>query len=216
MKNFYPIFLDVAGKRAVVIGGGAVAARKAATLSSAGALVLVISPELHPDLALMVKNGAVAHESRRYQPGDLAGAAVAVAATDNPETNIKAASEARASGVPVNCVRPPDAGDFIVPSSIKRGDLTVAISTGGGCPALSKRIRKDLESILGAEYGEFLEFLEESRGYLKSKVADEKNRQEALTALVESGMVEAFRGNPGAARVRGKAMLEELVARYGR
>lgn len=215
MKNFYPIFLDVAGKRAVVLGGGPVAARKAATLYEAGAEVLVISPELCAELSLMAGKGAIRNLPRRYEQGDLAGAFIAVAATDDPETNKKAAAEARAAGVLINCVRPPDAGNFIVPSSIQRGGLTLAISTGGGCPALSKRLRGDLETLLGREYGDFLLFLEETRGHIKDTLPDEHDRQDILTAIVESGLVEAFReAGKEEAIAKGREMLESLISRY--
>jgi precorrin-2 dehydrogenase/sirohydrochlorin ferrochelatase len=215
MKNFYPIFLDVAGKRAVVLGGGPVAARKAASLYEAGAEVLVISPELCEQLSLMAGKGAIRNLPRRYEPGDLAGAFIAVAATDDPETNKKATAEARAAGILINCVRPPVAGNFIVPSSIQRGGLTLAISTGGGCPALSKRLRRDLETLLGREYGAFLLFLEETRDYLKKTLPDEHDRQEVLTAIVESGLVEAFREtSKEEARAKGRELLESLISRY--
>jgi precorrin-2 dehydrogenase/sirohydrochlorin ferrochelatase len=217
MRKFYPIFLDAAGRKAVVIGGGAVAARKARTLTAAGATVTVISPELGASLTRMAERGAVTHVPRKYRKGDLAGALLAVAATDDPRANMKAAEEASERGVLLNCARPPDAGNFIVPSSVTRGGLTVAIATGGGCPALSKRLRKDLDVFLGREYGPFLEFLEGARAVLKESLLDDHKRGEALTALVDSDLLHEFRdGMVEQARKRGAAMLEELIARLGR
>ncbi len=212
MKRFYPIFLDLAGRRAVVLGGGAVAARKAASLAAAGADVLIISPRLGPELARMASEGMVRHTAKMYAPGDLAGAFIVVAATDDPAANLEAADEARASGALINCVRPPEAGDFIVPSSIARGGLTIAISTGGGCPALARELRAELETLVGREYGAFLEFLEEARDYLKKNLPDEKDRREALTALVESDLAEVFReAGDDKARQKGREMLEMCV-----
>ena len=214
MKKFYPVFLDMEGKKAVVIGGGPVAARKAGALAKAGAEVTLVSPALDRKAAELVSGGGIEHTARRYRRGDLAGAFLAVAATDEPDTNLDVASEAKSSGILVNCVRPPSAGSFIVPSSIRRGGLTVAISTGGGCPALSKRLKKDIDALLGREYGPFLAFLEDARAELKARLTDEDGRAEALTALVESDLIDQFRaGRQAEAAEKGRAALDDLIAR---
>ena len=214
MRKLYPIFLDMEGIKAVVIGGGPVAARKAAALAASGASVTVISPELDPRTAALVQNGGVTHINRCYMDGDLAEASLAVAATDDPETNMKVASDAKARGILINCVRPPVAGNFIVPSSIRRGGLTVAVSTGGGCPALSKMLRLELETMLGREYEPFLEFLDNARTALKLRLSDEGSRAQALTALVDSDLLELFRtGSREEAAERGLAVLEKLISR---
>lgn len=185
MSRFYPVFLDIDGKRAVVIGGGPVAYRKAASLIEAGAAVTVISPDAVPAIKRLAERGLLAHKPRRYRKGDLNGAVVAIAATDDKSVNERAASEARARGILINCANPPDSGNFIVPSSIKRGALTLAISTGGASPALSKRLRLDLEAFLGTRYSWFLEFLEDARVLLKGEVEDESVRQDILRKLVD-------------------------------
>ena len=185
MSRFYPVFLDIDGKRAVVIGGGPVAHRKAASLIEAGAAVTVISPDATPSIKKLAERGLLTHKPRRYRKGDLRGAVVAIAATDDPSVNERAASEANDLGILINCATPPDSGNFIVPSSIKRGALTLAISTGGASPALSKRLRLDFEAFLGTRYSWFLEFLEEARGRLKEEVEDEAARQEILRGLVD-------------------------------
>src|SRR5512141_3143633 len=185
MSRFYPVFLDIEGKRAVVIGGGPVAHRKAASLIEAGAAVTVISPVVVPAIKRLAERGLLTHKPRRYRKGDLKGSVVAIAATDDPSVNERAASEAKALGILINCATPPDSGNFIVPSSIKRGALTLAISTGGASPALSKRLRFDLDAFLGTRYSWFLEFLEEARVRLKGEVEDEAARQEILRKLVD-------------------------------
>ena len=212
MRKLYPIFLDIEGKKAVVIGGGPVAARKAGTLAEAGASVTIISPELSPETAALVKGGSVSHIPRKYSSGDLEGASVAVAATGDPDANIAITDEAKSAGVPVNSARPPSAGDFFVPSTINRGGLTVAISTAGGCPALAKRLKGDLDTFLGREYGPFLEFLEEARTAIKAGITDESARALALTRLVESDLIEGFKGDRGDALARGRAMLDGLLS----
>jgi len=219
VEGYYPVFLKVAGLKAVVIGGGNVAARKAATLAGSGATVTVISPRLSTGLRELVDAGTVRHEPRKYAEGDVKGASIAIAATDDPDVNAAVCREAGMLGIPVNSVRPPEAGSFIVPSTIKRGGLTVAVSTGGGCPALSRRLRKDLEAFIGDGYGPFLEFLEEARAELKARVPDENSRARALTELVESGLMEAFRrAGPDAVMTEivteARAMLARHIERY--
>ena len=212
MSMFYPIFLGLAGKKAVVVGGGRVAARKAGSLASAGAKVTIISPELAPEAAVLAAKGIAVHVPRRYRAGDLEGAYIVVAATDDPATNLDVAREAGSAGVLVNCARPPEAGNFIVPSSINRGGLTLAISTGGACPALSKRLRKEMDAFLGREYGPFLEFLDSARAYLKDNVKDEGRRAGIITALVESELIADFRVLGHAQAIeKGRAMLMGFI-----
>lgn len=212
-RKFYPVFLDVAGRRAVVVGGGPVAARKAASLAEAGADVTVISPAICGDMGRLVDAGRVSHVARPYARGDVsAGSSIVVAATDDPAVNMAVAEEAKAAGALVNSVRPPEAGSFVVPSTIRRGGLTVAISTSGGCPALTKRLRKDIESFLGEEYGAFIEFLEGARDVIKQTVPNEADRQRILTALVESGLAGSFRADGlEAAQKKGRQTLEALI-----
>ncbi len=212
MDGYYPVFMRVDGKRAVVLGGGPVAARKACGLAGAGALVTVVSPKLCPELDRMARDGRVTHRAGEYRPEELDGAALVIAATDDPDINRAACALAESRGIPANSVRPPDAGSFIVPSIIRRGGLTIAISTGGGCPALSRRLRGELEAAVGEEYGPLLEFLEEARAALKARVGDEEARAAVLTRMVESGLVERFRNEgPEAGRRAGRKMLDELV-----
>ena len=132
----------------MVVGGGAVAARKARTLHEAGAEVVVVSPEVHPALRDM---GVEVHE-RPYEPGDLEGADLAFAATDRREVNAAVAREAHARGVRVNVADRPAEGDFAVPSTLRRGGLQVAVSTGGASPTLARRIRGELEEVFGPEW----------------------------------------------------------------
>lgn len=212
MDGYYPVFLRIDGKRAVVLGGGPVAARKAGGLLRAGALVTVVSPALCPELVRMAGEGGVTHVARAFRPDDLDGAALVMAATDDPDVNRQACGLASSRGIPANSARPPGAGSFIVPSTISRGGLTIAISTGGGCPALSRRLRSELEGLVGQEYGHLLEFLEEARAALRTAVEDEEARAAVLTKIVESGLVERFRDEgPEAGRRAGMKMLGELV-----
>ncbi|MGA2192456.1 MAG: bifunctional precorrin-2 dehydrogenase/sirohydrochlorin ferrochelatase [Nitrospirota bacterium] len=215
MENFYPAFIRLSGRRAVVIGGGPVASRKAATLLAAGASVTIISPSLSPALQRLADEGLVSYENRNYREGDLGGAFIAVAATDDPEVNLMAAGEAERLSILINCANPPDAGNFIVPSSVKKGSLTVAVSTGGISPALSKKLRRDLDLFIGAGYGPFLEFLKEAREHVRDVLQDERQRSEAMEELINSDALMEFRSNPPevafpAARERLEAIIKRL------
>ena len=152
----YPLFLDLTSQRVVVIGAGSVAVRKIRTLLAAGAAVTVISPTAHATIRRLAQSKAVCWVRRRYRHGDLRRARLAVAATDDLSVNVLVCTEAKRRKLLVNCVAPPVAGNFIVPSQVQRGGITIAISTGGRSPALAKRLRGDLERFLGREYPEFL------------------------------------------------------------
>lgn len=165
--SYYPIMLDIEGKRCVVIGGGQVALRKVETLLQHGAVVEIISPELCPELEELASNGRVKATLRPYRVGDLQGAAVVIAAADDGETNKSVSREALESGALVNVVDVPELSSFIVPSTLRRGDLTVAVSTGGKSPALARRIRTQLEKGLGEEYSLLVSLADEVRSELK-------------------------------------------------
>lgn len=203
MKNikspsaYYPVFLDVKGKKCVVIGGGEVAFRKVSTLLDNGAEVKVISPELYPDLAA---NRQITVIKRTYRQGDIAGAFLAIVATDSPETNHSAAAEARKEKVLVNVVDDAEYCDFILPSLVHRGDITIAISTAGKSPALARKLRTKLEKEFGEEYAELAVIAEEVRSDVKRrglKIDSEKWQEaldvEMLTGLIKGGQQEKAR-----------------------
>ncbi|MBV9452893.1 MAG: bifunctional precorrin-2 dehydrogenase/sirohydrochlorin ferrochelatase [Rubrobacter sp.] len=143
----------------MLVGGGEVANRKARKLLQAGAKVLVISPEVKPELA------SVAAEVRRrpYRVGDLEGAFLVFAATEHREVNAAVAQEARERGIPVNVADKLAEGDFALPSTLRRGRLQVAVSTGGASPTLARRIRQELENAFGFEWASLVEALSSTR-----------------------------------------------------
>jgi siroheme synthase-like protein len=149
----YPLFMDVSGSRCVVVGGGGVASRKARGLLESGARVVVVSPEVEPEIEAM----DVTVERRPYRPGDLAGAALAFAATDRREVNAAVAREAKKRGIPVNVADRPAEGDFALPSVLRRGGLQVAVSTGGASPTLAREIRAAMEPLFAAEWAGIVE-----------------------------------------------------------
>ncbi len=151
--------MDLGGRRCVVVGGGAVANRKARKLLQARAEVVVISPEVQPEIESMASEVL----NRRYEQGDLEGAFLAFAATDSREVNSVVAREARERNIPVNVADKPLEGDFALPSTLRRGGLQVAVSTGGASPTLAQRIRWELEELFGYEWAGLVEELERGR-----------------------------------------------------
>ncbi len=146
---YIPIFLDVTGRECVVVGGGEVAARKVESILEAGARVTVVSPHLSPILESLAASGSVTHLARNYQRGDIRGCVLVYAATDDPKLHRELAAEARALGIPVNVVDVPELCTFIAPAVVKRGELQIAISTGGASPAFAARLRRTLEDQFG-------------------------------------------------------------------
>ncbi len=167
ISSYYPIFLGLSGKRCVVVGGGQVALRKVRALLEHEAEVKVISPELCPELVQMAEKKIILVVPRGYNDGDLEGVFVAIAATDDGKINRKVADEARQRGVLVNVVDKPEHSDFIVPSYLRRGALTIAVSTAGKSPALARKIRTRLEKGFGTEYASLALMICEIRSDLK-------------------------------------------------
>lgn len=172
----YPLFLNIQTWPVVVVGAGAVASRKIRSLLAAGARVTVISPQATPSIRRMAAAGKLRWRKRRFIRGDLRHARLAVAATDDLDVNRRVCAEAIMRGLPVNCVAPPDAGNFFAPSVLRRGGITLAISTGGASPAFAKRLRRDLEAFLDDGYSDLL----------KQMSATRKNKMNQLHSSIRS------------------------------
>jgi siroheme synthase-like protein len=169
VSPYYPLLLNIQGKKCLVVGGGAVALRKAQMLLEHGAIVEIVSPAFCPELNELVKDGAVRAIHKDYKPEDLNDALLVVAATDDARINEKVAAEARKTGILVNVVDKPDISDFIVPSYFRHGDIIVAVSTSGKSPALARKIRGELERDLKAEYWQLAVIANEVRNELKQR-----------------------------------------------
>ena len=167
--GYYPVFLEMKDRRCVVIGGGAVAERKVEGPVTAGANVTVISPGITDGLKELLKQGAIRHVAREYQTGDRAGYDLVFVATDNLEINAVVSSEARSLRIWVNSADDPDHCDFILPAVIRRGDLAVAVSTGGVSPAVTRAIREELDEYFNADYARFVQIAGEVRRELREK-----------------------------------------------
>jgi len=181
--RYYPAFIRVDGKRAVVVGGGRVAERKAITLIRAGASVDLISPTITKNLQRYRDRGMLRHIKREYRKGDLKGAFIVIAATSSRDVNTRIEREARGLGCLINVVDTPSEGNFIAPSIVRRGPLLVAISTQGISPGLSKAIRKELESLYDKEFSRYLRFAGRIRKQILRETRDKKTRQKLLNFL---------------------------------
>lgn len=163
MPKYYPVFLNLAGKHAVVICGGREAERKVEGLLASGAKVTLINPKLTSVLERLEREGAITVHRRSYVPGDMKGVYLAVVGTEDRELNHRAADEARSEQALVNTVDDVPYCDFVAPALVQRGDLTVAISTNGKSPAMARRMREELEAYLTPDYADLLNVLERVR-----------------------------------------------------
>ncbi len=191
--SYYPLFLDLNDRPCVVIGGGRIAADKTHALLEARARVTVVAQDLIGSLADLAAVGRIKHAARLYQAGDLAGSVLAISATDDSAVNRLVWEEGRRSGVLVNVVDDVPLCDFIAPSVIRQGDLTVAISTSGKAPALAVRIRESLEEKFGREYARFLELAGAIRQSLEEKNPDFNARRTLWYRLVDSDVLDLLR-----------------------
>lgn len=162
--TLYPVGLVVAGKRCVVVGGGQVAARKVAGLTAAGAAVAVVAPSICDD----IRAGSAVLVERAYRTGDLDGAWLAIAATDDPAVNGQVHADGLAARVWVNAADDPAACSFTLPAVVRRGPVSVAVSTGGHSPALAGWLRDRIAEGLGPEIGALAELLSEARDELQA------------------------------------------------
>jgi siroheme synthase-like protein len=169
LMGYYPLLLEMNCRRCVVVGGGAVAERKVEGLIAAGADITVISPAVSEGLWKLLTTGTIRHVAREYRPGDLGGFEVVFVATDDAAVNSAVYRDARAQGIWVNCADDPDHCDFILPAAIRRGDLTVAVSTGGASPAATRAVREELDGYFTEDYAQFVQVAAEVRAELKRK-----------------------------------------------
>ena len=146
MTSYYPVYLNLRGRRCIIIGGGTVAEGKIARLLDSGARICVVSPDATPGIRKFVADGSVHWEQRKYCDGDLDGAFIAIAATNVREVNRRIFEEANQRGVMLNAVDDPPNCSFIAPSIVQRGPVTLAITTGGVSPALARKLRESLQA----------------------------------------------------------------------
>ena len=191
--KYYPVNLDMTNKRCVVVGGGDIAERKVERLLECGAQVTVVSKSLTPVLKARKKTGQMDHIDRDYEDQALDGAFMVIGATDRNDVNERISKDAMARGLLVNIVDDPDRCNFILPSLVQQGDLSIAISTGGKSPALAKKLRKELEKQYGPEYQTLLVIM----GILRKRIlaGDQRaaDNKAVFEDLVHSDILQAIR-----------------------
>jgi uroporphyrin-III C-methyltransferase/precorrin-2 dehydrogenase/sirohydrochlorin ferrochelatase len=175
--DYLPIFLSLRAQLAVIVGGGHVAARKVELLLRAGADVRVVAPRLLPQLALRVDSGELEHLPAEFEPTQLNGAALAVAATDATEINSAVSKAARERQIPVNVVDQPALSTFIFPAIVDRSPLVVAVSSAGSSPVLSRWVRAQIEALLPARLGALARFMQERREAVRRALGASARRQ---------------------------------------
>lgn len=204
----YPVFLELGGRRVVVVGGGTVALRKARTLLEAGARLVVVAEEAGDALtALCVQHGAELIRSK-YSKQYVAEAVLVVAATNDAKVNEQVYRDCQALEILCNVVDDPKHCDFFVPAVVKRGDLQIAIGTEGNCPAYAGHLRQRLESLFTEEHGRFVAELERVRPEIVDAIPTSTDRKALLGELVDDESFEYFRTNgPVAWRQRAEAII---------
>ena len=201
MNTYYPVYIQLREQPCIVIGGGKIAEGKVQGLLAVQAKVTVIAPDLTSHLQSLVKQKQIMYVSRKYQAGDLTGAFLVICATDQAEINRQVWEEASANHQLVNVVDDTPRCNFIAPSILRKGDLTIAISTSGKAPALAVRLKERLQRELGPEYERFLELAGELREPLARHIPDFETRKAIWYELVDSEILEALaRGDEASAR----------------
>jgi len=189
---YYPVFLNLSHKKALVVGGGPVAQRKVETLLEHGASISVVSRELTARLKELTEKGKIRRLGSEFSEDHLKGMFLVIAATDDQMLNRRVSRCAQERGLLVNAVDQPEDCNFIVPSIIRRGDLQVAISTSGKSPALARKLRQEMELQFGEEYEKLLSLMGNIREVVLSRGLPQEENKQIFKNIVESDMLEAI------------------------
>lgn len=201
--SLFPLFLKLQGRLAVVVGGGSIAEGKISSLLAAEARVLVIAPQATERIAAWAREGSVTWMAKEFEPADLDGAFLVIAATSAAGVNEQVYREADTRGILCNAADDPEHCHFYYSAVVRRGDLQIAISTNGKSPALAQRLRQELEAQFGAEYEAWLESLGFWREILLAGSGDAEEKRRALHFLASAQEFEKFRGDASRDAVRG-------------
>jgi precorrin-2 dehydrogenase/sirohydrochlorin ferrochelatase len=188
----YPIFLDLNGRRVVIIGGGSVATRKAEAILDTGARLVVVAPRIDETLRKVCAGSKAELIESKYSKDYIGGTTLVIAATNDEALNKQIYKDCQQLEILCNVVDSPGLCDFFVPAVVKRGDLQIAIGTEGQCPAYAGHIRKKLEKIFTEKHGEFLAELEAIRGHIIKEVTDPAERKALLGELADDASFEYF------------------------
>ncbi|HKX26807.1 MAG TPA: bifunctional precorrin-2 dehydrogenase/sirohydrochlorin ferrochelatase [Blastocatellia bacterium] len=212
--RYYPVYLDLKDRRVLVVGGGLIAEGKIGQLLEAGARVRVVSPGLTPRLNDLAVQGAIEYRAERFAVDDLDGAVLVISATDDQAVNEEVARLAAERGLLCNVVDQPALCNFITPALVTRGELQISVSTGGGSPSLTQRVKREIAALIGEEYGELLELAAEMRAEAKRELPDFEQRRQVLRGFIESEAVDLIRaGRSEDARRLARSWLQQFKRR---
>jgi precorrin-2 dehydrogenase len=186
---FYPVYLNLAGKRVLVVGGGEVAERKIESLLGTGATIVVVSPDATSRILLLATEKRVELHRRIYKTEDCAGANFVFSATDDAAVSEAVFNDAHAAGALVNTADQPPLCDFIMPAVVRRGDIAIAISTGGTSPGLAARLRQKIAKLIGPEYGQLAQLLARSRPQILKRIPDQAARKALQYRILDSDIM---------------------------
>lgn len=219
---YYPIYIDIEDRAVLIVGGGAVCARKAETMMRYGARVTIVSPEITEEIAAWEQAGVLAVCLKKYVESDLEGASIVIASTDDPCVNARVARDCRRRRIPVNVVDVTHLCEFIVPAIIEKGSIQIAISTGGKSPALARTLKEDLQRTIGPEYAEVNDLLGTLRKSAKKVLPTDIDRKRFFDSIIAAGLLdllregrrrEAFESVASACEAEGVDVSEELRER---
>jgi len=211
--RYFPAFLDLDGRRALIVGGDEAAARKLRLLRKAKAWVTVVAPEAVPEIAELAESGEIAWVARTFEAGDVLGQDVVVSATGLSPVDESVAKAARTAGRPVNVVDRPDLSSFITPAIVDRDPIVIGISSGGSAPVLARRIRAQIESLLPAKLGRLADFAESFRGAVAATIAP-AGRKRFWERFFDGPVAEAvLKGHERGARERMLSLVNSPAAR---
>ncbi|MGZ7040237.1 MAG: precorrin-2 dehydrogenase/sirohydrochlorin ferrochelatase family protein [Thermoanaerobaculia bacterium] len=194
-KNFpyYPIYLDIENRNVLIIGGGAVCARKAETMMKYGARVTIVSPECTDEIEQWAAQNVLSVRRKTYEEKDLDGASIVIASTDDPCINARIARDCRRRKIPVNVVDVTHLCEFIVPAIVEQGSIQIAVSTGGKSPALARTLKEDLQKLVGPEYDEVNRILGSLRSAAKKTLPTDIDRKRFFDAIIAQGILDMLR-----------------------
>jgi precorrin-2 dehydrogenase/sirohydrochlorin ferrochelatase len=190
---FYPVNLDIGGKRCLVVGGGTVAERKIKALLLCGGIVQIISPQVGEAIAELAAAGSVEWLKRSYREGDAEGAFLVFAATDDPDTQRRITADAKRCHVLLNSADDAASSDFHVPAKIRRGDFVIAVSTGGGSPALATLLKARLAEEYGEEYGILVELMARLRRQVVNAGSIAEENRTLFKAILDQPVLDCIR-----------------------
>lgn len=214
MANWYPLMLRLEGRTCVIVGGGTIATHKIQSLLDTNAVVIVISQTLHPTLLTLAADHKITVQQIAYTTGllDLLHPLLVFAATDNPDLNQQIAADAHKVGALVDVVNDHAGRDFMNMATVQRGSVTVAISTGGASPALSAHLQREVESLVGIEYGTLADWMAEARPHIMASISAQPQRAKVWHRVLESSILDTLRqGDEAQARQTFDQIIHEAI-----